>query len=532
MNLHQPTPTSRPELWFRAAMLLLLPLSACSDNPAGANGNGREVTDTVATRPAVDHGEVGVVVDARAILKKGYIARTVAIQFPNHARFNATLDLDAVTSLAILRIHNDSLTAAEKAAFANGVAAHVVVYDAAGGELAERDETDLVLDDSGVPFGIETAMPLIQQPLALREGVPYLLQPENEDGVLNYNSVCGVVPNCWTVGNYVSGDWHQQFRLTAVPGAPDDNTYSVGLAFPPNGETWSWWIERYPPYPTSVGVVGSVSAGAFVLEQDGDGWVRIRIAGTQDYLVRVQDGFEEYLAPSSTAADRFRLITDDIDWTVTDRGTVYHQPIVPPARLDFAYAATIKNCSPASVTETIGRTESRTQTTTISTTESLQLFAGYSLKLGVKIGVAVEAGVIAAKVSGSAELSADHTLTTNLTRVEASTLTHVASKSSEVSRTRSIAVPPFTAIEAYDAVRTIENFQIPFTQVYRFSGRYKNGAALSGSEILSYMVLNMVEGVPTAVGAQHVDIGIRGAARVDQMFEGETQVKELVGGCN
>jgi hypothetical protein len=262
-----------------------------------------------------------------------------------------------------------------------------------------------------------------------------------------------------------------------------------------------------------------------VLEQDDDGWVRVRPQGTAEYLVVGQDG-RITLSPT---ADRFRLITDDITWTVTDRGTTYHQPIKPPAQLDFAYAATIRNCSPAGLTETIGRTESRTQTTTFSTEESLQLFAGYELTIGASIGLEVGLSV-AAKVT--AELSFQHTLTVSATQTSSNTFTEESSKTTEVSRTRALDVPAFTAVEAYDAVRTIKNFRVPFTQVYRFSGTYQDGTPLTGAEILSQMLFNLVEGVPTAVGAQHVDIGIRGSALVDQMFEAESQVRELPGGCN
>lgn len=674
--------------------ILLLALSACSEGTSGEQPP--VIDDTVATRLDVDRGEVGVVVDAREIVKKGYAAATVAIQFADHAKFNATLGVDSVTGLAILRIRNDSLTPAEKAAFSNGVAAHFVVADAAGGQLAVHDETGLPLDDSGMPLSIETTKPFVARPLVLREGVPYLLQADNQDSVLvrrarglgtewesemhgstnlalngpvvparcpdgsiaiganglealglgleHYLESIGLLcaeltsdgtlgaesfslqlpprigqpgpklrcPNAlfvrdfghtysgivsygvrnatiycrsleevmsgevntgatlspgalggapvagdtphnlacptgyavtgvrgrvigglsaigyicrevlvgWSGAPYVPDNPAERFYFTPVVGAQDANTYAV---------------RQFSQYWAAAGGVLTMvpleaDAGRFVLEPQEDGWAKIRLQGTQEYLVPETDG---RMALSNTAQGRFRIITDDVEWTVTDRGTVYHQPIVPPAQLDFAYAATIKNCSSAEVTETIGQTQSRTQTATISTFENLQLFAGYEWSLGAKIGVAVEAGAIVSKVSGSAEVSINHKITVSGTRTTGNTLTEESSKTSEVSRTRTIQVPAFTAIEAYDAVRTINDFRIPFTQVYRFSGTYKeDGSRLTGPEILTYMQFNFVQGVPTAVAAEHVDIGIRGMATVDQMFEAETQVKQIAGACN
>jgi hypothetical protein len=43
-----------------------------------------------------------------------------------------------------------------------------------------------------------------------------------------------------------------------------------------------------------------------------------------------------------------RIINADIRWTLINRGIKFNQPILPPARLDFAYSATLSNCSSAS----------------------------------------------------------------------------------------------------------------------------------------------------------------------------------------
>jgi hypothetical protein len=153
--------------------------------------------------------------------------------------------------------------------------------------------------------------------------------------------------------------------------------------------------------------------------------------------------------------------------------------------------------------------------------------------LGVKNTAEVQADILGTGVSGATEVSFNHKITVSATNTLSYTYNTESVKTSEVSRTRTIEVPPYTAIEAYDAVRTINDFRIPFTQVFRFSGTYKaDGSRLTGPEILTYMQFNFVETVLVNLGAEHVDMGIRGQAAVDQMFEAETQVRELPGACN
>src|SRR5690606_7287488 len=120
-----------------------------------------------------------------------------------------------------------------------------------------------------------------------------------------------------------------------------------------------------------------------------------------DYLL-VSDEGGGVIEASATESSRFRLISDNINWVLADRGTMFHDPIVPPAQLDFAYKATIRNCSQATLSETGGRAESRVMTSETKTSESFQVFSSDQLGVSVKVGVEVGAGVEGtAKVGGS-----------------------------------------------------------------------------------------------------------------------------------
>jgi hypothetical protein len=526
-------------------LFAVLFLAGCSDSSVGpesedddATDGAPVVTDSVDVDLPVDDGEVGIVVDTREIFRKGYVPSEAEVAFPEYPSFDATLEVDPVTNLAVLSIPNEDLTEAEAEAFADGVAATIRVYDDARSVLADRRETSLVLDDSNAPLTLESDRAPVVQPINLRAGIPYLLRPEAEDGLVTTRN--GVN---YPVEAFAPGDPKQQFYFTPVEGSAAPNTYTVQHFIESTNETY-WSVNSFPrriDLRVDLQTPPPDSPHEFVLEPDEDGWVRIRVAETNEYLsffgqctsaISVALPCELRVGPDR--ADRFRIISDGIDWRVTDQGTVFNEPITPPAQLDFAYAATIRNCSPATLTETVGRSESRTRSSTTTTTESLQLFSSVEVGVGYKVGVTVGAGTPGVgHVEGSVEYSTELTVSTSSTRTEENTISETTEETEEVSRTRELEVPPFSAIEVYDAVRTIENVRIPFTQVFRIRGTARDdGAALSGSEIRTQLRFNLVEGVPSAVGADFVDVSVRGDVFVDQMFETETNANELAGVCD
>lgn len=512
----------------------LMVLSSCKDNSVGSKPpeEGTEIINEVNVEIPVHEGEVGLVINVREIFRKGYIATEAEVTFPNHSSFNDILEIDPVTNLASLRIPNEDLTDEQKNAFAEGVATDIVIYDEGQTVLGEHHDDEQVLDDSNIPLSIQTDLPYIKRPLNLREGTPYLLQSENKDGLIT--SSCS---HCHRANDFAPDDSKQQFYFTPIENSPDANTFTVqhfGYA-----EGTHWYVQSNGWINLGGDGVDLPPGGPqeFVFEQDDDGWFRVRVAGTGDYLY-LPDGCTEdevtinscVLQASNEKADRFRLITDNIDWNVEDRGTVYNQPIMPPGQIDFAYEATIRNCTSGILTETVGNTASRTSTRTTTTSESLQLFS--SVEEGINVTMEVKTGGEVYGVTASVGASTNLNFTTSSTTSTDNTFSTTTEETSEVSRTRSLEIPAFTGVEVYDAVRTIKNARTPFTQVLRITASYKkNGVSLSGPEIITQMQFNFVEGVPAEIGDNYVDVSLKGQVDIDQMFEVETGANEIPGAC-
>ena len=527
--------------YLRYIVTLVMVLAVgCSGQKAPTEAgpdDGVVITDEISTKIHTDDGDVGVVIDVRAIFKKGYVATTAEITFPDHQEFSATLDIDPSTNLAILSIVTDSLTEVELTAFAAGVDANIIISDAGGMTLADFHDAALVIDNSNLPLSISTDLPYVRRPVALREDLPYLLQLEGRDGLMSAtNNTLNVSPDTAFVIDEVA----QQFYFTPVQGSTD--TYYVENFNHPELTVW-----RLRNETTLIFSDDSTrwQRADLVLEQDEDGWVKMRVKGTDAYLV-FDDNLEDLggVMTYSITNDpsRFRLISDDIAWQVADRGTVFNQPNMPPAMLDFAFKATLINCSAATLTETIGKSEQRPRTTTVSTSESLQLFSSVARSLDVKVGLSVTAKIginikmvatasVAATVSS--EVSVGSQYTTSQTTSSENTWSASESITADVSRTRTLTLPPFTAIEAWDAVKTIDNVRVPFTQMLRITATSKDdGSALSGRDIQSQMLFNFVGGVVSTVGADFIDISFRGHTTIDQMFESTTNVQEIPGACD
>lgn len=514
-------------IWILSAILLLtLSLVSCSDDSVepGIEEGETEIIKEVNVELPVDAGEVGLVIDTREIFRKGYPATKAVVAFPEHQDFDTTLQIDPVTNLAILRIPNEDLSEDQKAAFAAGIATEIIIRDEGQTILTEYAEEKQVLDNANAPLSLHTDLPYIMRPLNLKKGIPYLLQPKDSVGVLT--SIWSDVYH--TAELIHSGSPTQQFYFTKVEGATD--TYVVEhLGY---SEGTFWYLDPGANW-LNLGGPGGIhlpnGPQEFVFEQGEDGWIRIRDAGTVgNYLTMIGDVLK---FSGEEPHQRFRLISDNITWNMDDHGTVYHKPIIPPAQIDFAYEATIRNCSSGTLTETVGNAKSRTSIKTTATSESLQLFSSEEESFGLNIGLEVGGELYGATASINA--SANFTYTTSKTTSTENSFSTTTEETIEVSRSRSLEIPSFTGIEVYDAVRTVKDARVPFTQVLRVRASYKkDGTALTGSEIMTQLQFNFVSGMPSEIGNDYVDITLRGQAHIDQMFEVETGANELPGACD
>ena len=524
--------TSKKNLRLVLVAAISLLFSFCSkDDPEPSDGESEIVYNTDVELPT-DEGEVGLVIDTRDFFRKGYVAETAEVTFSDYPDLNTALDIDPATNLAIVNFSNEDLTEEQKNAFAQGTAINIKIKDENSGDLVSYDNASQILDNSNQPLVIPCPLPAMEVPVVLADNVSYLLQPYGEDGLIT--TTCS---SCMPIHAFQENSTKQEFIFEPVEGKED--TYKIVGEFdygdPDNNGSGTYFSIGQPNIPQYVDanwifMMDETYAEEFVLEQDVDypGYVRIKSADDR-YLTA--EAADLKLNAIASTKGLFRLISDEITWNAVDQGAQYNDPVIPPTQLDFAYEATIRNCTSGILTETVGNSQSRTSTSTVTTSESLQLFA--SVEVGYSATIGMEVGGELYGATGSVEATLSGTLTTSATSTTENTISSTTEDTSEVSRTRELQIQPFSGVEVYDAIRIVNNVRIPFTQTLRISGTYKNsGESLSGDEIVTQLLFNLSGGIPSAIGADYVDVSIRGSAIIDQMFEAETGANQIDDACN
>ena len=186
MNIHA---SNRPGRYFLIPLLLLLLMLGlgCSDDPTAPEPDddpGNVDVDGI----EVHGGNLGLVLDTREIFRKGYTAATAELKFASHPERDVVLSVDPVTNLAILSLDTDSLTTEEQESFTNGVALDVTVHDEDGHLLGQLSAGAIKLENTNLPLAIDTDLPTLTPAVALRHDLPYLIQVEGSDGVLEWGT--------------------------------------------------------------------------------------------------------------------------------------------------------------------------------------------------------------------------------------------------------------------------------------------------------------------------------------------------------
>ncbi len=493
--------------------------------------------DGINSTVAVDSGSIGLVVDTRLIAKKGYQPSKARIAFSgDYSQYSDEVEIDPSTNIGVFRLKFEDVPNAIRKSLSEGVPLNITVFDEQSAELGNSSFTRQPVDASNNPLNVETDLPEILPQLSLSPDTPYLLFSETSGKVLTTVPVpaSGFPPYPRGVSTYdydPDGSNIQEFYFE-IENDGDEPEYFM---LSPGG----FIVTGYPMRQTTVQYTPGEATHLekLVVEVDGGGWVKLRTQSGNYYKENLDGsnpGGRSYAFNEGTEDDytRFRIINADIRWTLIDRGITFNQPILPPARLDFAYSATLSNCSSAKLTETVGRNETRSQTFTSGSEESLQLFSSHTAYAEVSAGVDVNATFFGAGATYNLQVTAGYEYTTSETKTTTSYWQESETTEIETSRTRKVELAPNSAVEVYDAVQSLDNVRIPFTKEFRLEGIDSDGEKIAGSELQFQLFTSQFEGIVTETGPDYVDFTVRGTTVVDKMLEVETNVTELEGTCD
>jgi hypothetical protein len=478
----------------------------------------------------VSSGQIGLIIDTRPVTKKGYKPAYISLSV-NGASYSFSddhMELDPFTNLAIWRIPKDSISKTEVEQFAKGVPVTIKVYDDASVLLAELQENSLPVSANIVPILIETTKPKIVPPLKIIAGAPYVIQALPIEGysggtIWSYIYDRPALPEFpfITLGTDYFGTNADGGQYFTFEPAGNDSTFYIKA----EGEK-KQYIDIYQgQVQTFTDPPQSSDNYKFILSQDDEGGITIKSYTHQPVHIVQTDAGTIYLQTDKGIPAKFRLFPADIEWQAQDMGISYDQPIMQPAQLDFALSSTINNCGATTVKQKVGKDDTRTTTITAGTEESFSVTTQHEANVEFSISMGVSADLFGvAGMERNLTLSAGYTYTNTQTQTNTSHFQTEEQIVTTVSYERELEVPPYTAMDAYDAVQTYPNVVVLYVQKIRVTANLK-GNPLTGEEIVSQLMANQFGGVVTETGENYVTISIRGKVNIKNLMSAKTDVK-------
>jgi hypothetical protein len=487
----------------------------------------------------VDDGSVGLVIDTRQIARKGYAPSQADISFPGAlSSFSKKVDINPSTNVATLTIPAKDLTDAIKKQFTDGVGTTIKILGGASEQLAAFSD-NVKVDNSNNPVNVDTELPRKFPKLVIDPQTPYFIQAVTDDASVNnklyflqldYVREPGLDPVIFR-DYYDGGNAYFKFFFEQL----NDSVYHIKM-MPGNDVFYlrmSGQGNFYSYYEKNKANI-NLDIYKYVVKRDENGLIKIKPLSGNPLSKNVTTWYGPQVAYSSSpdAYIPVRMVAANITWAVEDRGTEFNKPILPPTKLDFAYKSILKNCSPAVLTETVGKSESQTRSYTMGTQESLELYSSHEASVNVTAGAETETNLFGQKANVSLEVSVGYKYTTSSTKTTSNFWEQTVEETTEISRIRDVQIPAFTAVEVFDAIQVLENVKMPFVQKIRVRGKYNGTDALKGEDIVSQLLANQFDGVVSRVESDYVEISIRGTATINKFFEVESQVNELKGACD
>lgn len=487
----------------------------------------------------LNNGGIGVVIDVRSFARKGYQVGKVEVQIEGSlSGYSRTLPVDKLTNVAIFKIKRDSLTTGEIEQFAKGVKTILKIFDE-DDKLIESSETPgLTYDETGNPYKVPSALPAIIPELKFSEGIAYYIQEYTPSGETKFLTI-----EMSSLGNFVHLDAYKEaeedkslqlfyFELVQ-PGMP---LYYIRTG---NGYYLDYNYSKTRIEATSKTSPNYKQTSMFRFYQDENGFVSIQLYN-MPYLKKEEvniTGLPQFpllktvLKLGSGEAIKFNFLSSDIKWQVTDMGVSFNDPIFPPVKLDFAFHNLLRNCSAATLEETVGTQSVKTTVFTVGTEESFQLTSTHEGSVGITTGVSANASFGGVGVEASMEVSASYTYTRGVTETTTENYSKSSSDEVVISRERKITILPYTSIKVFDAVENYSNVRIPFVQKLRITGATSSGTPVSGEAMVSQMIANSFGGVVIDVGETYIVITLSGIAHIENLMKVTTSVTDDPQAC-
>lgn len=536
------------------AGLLLLFHFSCTENeePDPTPGEIKEGQGISENELEAYEGEVGLVLNARQVARKGYrpTVAEVEIQTSGEA-LRKTVPLDPFGYMGLLKFPVDELTEAQLTQITDGVQVLVTLKDEANQEIVTQSNLGtLSLLPNLSPVSINADF--VQETedasdLLLMEGTGLYFQKLNDDGLpipqtmrwdrrTNFGNVMTISTN-----ETFSGDQPDfVFNIFPVPGRK--NTFYIRLA---GSGDYLRVTETIFRVGLSVRHIAPINSGRNSLigvsESDKESYhfqirkVRDGVFELLDHRGRlIKEAAGVGLTVNFPGAKNFnmRIVAKEVDWSAQHISSSILEPILPKATSGFSFNSTLTNCSGGQLQQTVGADFSETRTTTVGWSESISVNTSKTVSVSATLGVTIKASFFGKGAEYNASVTKGFEWSQSITSSSSEYESQTISKSESYFSSRVITVPPRSASLVYDAYQYYENVRVNYVQRIRISGKNENGRALTGEEIKSLFILSNFNGVINSVEDNSVVVTLTGFTILDKFIETQSTVQEVPPNCN
>ena len=506
-----------------------------------------------------DNGEVGLMVNAREITKKGYNTAfaDILVEATTGNFSQIDLPIDEFTNMAVLRLEIDDLTEEQEAELRDGVDLVVTVKDASKAILEVLNFTKTSFTDSPD----ELIMPGeeledLTDVVKFKSGIPYYIQVYSDDGKeiiggpdnRTFNSTTSLSENIYFRHSDeidYTFDTSTAYFFEEIPGKP--GVFSFGIKDGPEDKLYAYITDdrsgelniQTRANRSKNGVNTDTSdfpKYQFHIEKVGQGMYTFSTELTsfdKGTLKRAgEHGGRFAMSSNRTEPAYFRIISLAVDWDVQELETRFTQPILPPANTDAAFNSTLRNCSSGELVQTVGQAETLTSTTFTAWEDTFSVSTTDTYSISATVSAEVEGKFFGKKATVGVQVTGGYQFSKTETETNTRSGGLENSRSVTISTERSITVPSQRATQVSDLYQTYRNIKVPFVQRFRVRGDFQeDGSALSGEEILTQFNFNSFSGVVTEIGSDFIEITIRGTNTIDRLIDTRTSADNVEPNC-
>ena len=551
----------KTHLKILSTLLFCIILIGCSkdDTPTQDNGPSTLLTsDTGITEDDFSRyqGALGINISAREIAKTSNIPKTAVITSTyDDVDINQTIEIDEDLNVANLSFEIEALSENEREQLINGIPLSVSIRDAMGNEIGAKDFSIISFKSNPENEEIDALETITDQRdnVAFAPETQYFIQiidPQQMNGdsamFVNYSSNLETTVQQRNGYNFDSSADQAKlhlFRIHEIPSQPGVFAISANVtgSDPLLIKIFSdFLIQEDSINPETFNLDNIDDNTKFVFIRDKiTGLFNIQpISNNVPLRKRIVSGSTRFNNLGDTTDDLLyvRILTTDIVWDTEEiGGTIFLDPILPPASTEISYNSKLSNCSQGPIEDQIGNEVVVSQSDSATIEESISMTSTQTQSLTASIETSAEASFFGTGFSVTAGLSSTLEQQQSITQTNTQSSSTTEENSLGVFSTRTITVPPGTAAIVNDTYQVYSNIKVPFIKRFRISGRDAlTNNDLTGAEIATQYLISTGSkgGIIKEINDYSIDVTVRGVTNKAKEVQKTTRADDTDPECN